>query len=236
MIQYKLIQQGALPWRDVIIGTGIDGKGNKYPMPISGFGCDLSTVASILWAFQKDTDPEKLFHDLAAVGGMTADGNIDNVMITKVYPDVFFFAENYITTTVTGPGEGRTEITAAIEMIYRMIDMGIPVAITVDAAPGDGQHAATHFVEVVDKNNGDPLIMDPIYGKIMPLSANYGKPEDAIFGVRIFFGCPVTVPDGGDLERGVATWKTATVIDAINKGNYSLAKQYAKEALLGLTS
>jgi hypothetical protein len=234
MIQNQNFAQGNPLWGNIVIGQGTNPDGSTYNLTMAGFGCDICSLASTLWAFEINTDPGKLYTALKAEGGIAPDGEINNDVVTKVYPDVVFGGS---LETVLNPAvsEGKITMDEAALHIQRLLNIGIPVIIQVDAWKNDKVKSPNHFVEVVDWNNGDPLIIDPIFGEVMPLSKNYGTPETAIFGLRIWIGSPITVPTNGDLQAGIAAWKIAMAIKNIKTNNLPLALQYAKEALDGFT-
>jgi hypothetical protein len=231
MLQIKAFKQADERWGNIVIGRGTNPDGSKYDMTMAGFGCYDTCVASALWAFQIDTDPGRLANMLLAMKpkGFTDDGLVKNASITDLFPWVVY--EGSVMTDLLKKGDGNKTMSSSLRQIERMLGIGFPVIVSVDAAINDGRKAATHFVLFADWNNGDPLFMDPITGKVDLLSKHYGKPQDAIFNFRVFVGPPTT--PFMDLHEGVAAWKISQAKKELKSKNYSLSGQFLDEALVG---
>jgi hypothetical protein len=183
-------------------------------------GCLVTALSSGLANAALTIDPGQLAKRLSPIGGFTSDGSLQLAKLDQAVPGVFFKDRVYTTLTTDQANVVKMNVDVAVENIRHYVDMGMLVAVNVDAVGGDG--ISDHWVLVVDS---DFTIVDPGYGERVPFSKRYKTPETGIYGYIIYVISPIGFPDATGLPRvGQAKYKLSY---ALHNG---VSNQYVREA------
>lgn len=149
-------------WAAIKLGTS--------DVTIGGYGCLISSVASVLTYWGKDVNPAQLNDGLNKVGGYQSGNLLKFDAIEKLYPDIKMDWVNYFATGITK------------EKIDAILATDHPVIVQVD------YHPATpvmdqHWVVILGKSAKGYTIMDPITGKCAEFSERYGDPKDHVYRI-----------------------------------------------------
>lgn len=192
-------------------------------------GCFTCAVATAMNNYGHSIDPGQLCDLLNKYGGYDREGLLIWWVLESLFPDLVL-ASAFDTTLMNTSGS-HVQIDVAIRRIQSIVQMGIPVLITVDVpgvnSPGQSDHI------ICCKDAEEWLCNDSNGGVEVKLAQNfpYGPPEKAIFGARVLIGAPIGWPhysDDRDKRDGVALWKAAQVMEGRN------VKTYSKEIVRGL--
>lgn len=203
MINLPIFAQGDPRWGSRRIGTY-----NGQTMTLANSGCYITTMTMVAWNSAYQLDPGQFLDALEAENGLLDDGTMTYDGLMRAFPRLLFHERVYTTNDV-GNGQKMT-VDAALARIRRLIRLGQPVGVTVDAVLNDKRQ--DHIVAALDNlPDGDLLIIDPAYGRKMKFSERYGRPEAGVMGYVSVIGQSLTYPDDGDPKEGQALTKMAEI-------------------------
>lgn len=222
MIPIPSYNQADAKWKDILIG--------KSGLTMHGYGCYITTIAAILaGAYQKKNSsgqpitPGDLCNSLNAIGGFSADGQVDWSSIQKLYPDCFLYKACW-STNVIDRYTVKVDINKVLSDVERAVRFGLPVLLCVDNILKDKipDHAICLYDAPTDRTQWK--IMDPDGGKQILFKDKYGTVENGVYGYRLLLGSPVCFPDySTDLDKdvGIACWKAGQIFQGKNTQTYS---------------
>lgn len=214
MINIPCYNQGDPKWSQDKMGSS--GK------TLSSDGCLVTCLSMALANFAINVNPGELCTLINSLNGFDEYGNLYLEAISKKYSSVSLIG-SYETSLSKRPQYTKIEIGEAIHRIQRLIHLGIPVALNVDAIGHDG--LADHFVLAYDcVGTNDFQINDPISGKSVKLSSKYDFADKAIYRYIAWIGAPISFPNadnGGLPSEGVTAWKLSQAIKGISRDLYT---------------
>lgn len=183
-------------WGSLRIGT-LGGQ----PVTLGSHGCFITVMSMIT-----DLTPDVLLRRLEDVNGLLDDGQLTYDGLMRAVPQAYFHERVY-TTNEASDGQ-KMQVETALARIRRLIRLGQPVGITVDAVANDRRqdHIVLAYENLPD---GDFLIVDPAGGIRTKLSLRYGRPENGVMGYVSIIAPTVEYPDDGDPKGGQALQKMA---------------------------
>lgn len=203
MILLPEFRQGAEPWASRRIGTY-----NGQVMTLANGGCFITTMCMIAWNSAIQLDPGQFLDRLEDENALLDDGTMTYDGLMRAFPRLLFHERVYTTNDV-GNFQKMT-VDSALQRIRRLIRLGQPVGITVDAVGNDRRY--DHIVAAYDNTpDGDFLIIDPAYGYKTKFSERYGRPETGVMGYVSIIGQSLQYPDDGDPKAGQALTKMAEI-------------------------
>lgn len=216
MLQINMYKQTDSRWAFHSLGSTTIGKD----------GCLMTCVVNWLKAVGIDTTPDKLVEAVEKVGGIADDGNFMSYLLWKVYPDTYLL-DRYQTANDKDSYIQHYTTEKALAHIKRLLSMGLPVIVHVDAVAADGH--PDHFVLVHDYLDGTNInCFDPYYGAIN-FKAKYGDPAKSVYGICAMLGTPVSSIDNGANQNGAAVGKMIKLFRGLK--NDPTNRQIAKEAI-----
>jgi hypothetical protein len=218
MLRYTTYRQGDPKWAATKIGVFPGGK----TVTLGSHGCFITSFTNALANYAIDITPPQAVAKLLAVNGLTTDGQLTYDGIMRAFPDVAFWGR-HDTTVNNQPNYSRMDIGVALKRIQKLVRLGQPVILCVDAINND--KIADHAVLCVSENFD---VVDPAYGDLKPIAFRYGQPDRSIYGFVALIGSPVEFNDETYAPEGQALWK---MTQAYKLAGNAAAKQYAKEAI-----
>jgi hypothetical protein len=184
MLLHQTYSQNDPRWRDMLLGSS--------RVRMGDYGCLVTAIANSLPAYaidraelDGDMTAKETLTRLNAVGAFALDGNLDTQKVEQAFPQLTRFERVY-TKSWPVAAAFRMDVPVALARIRRLIDLGQPVILHVDASPANGRPTADHFVTLVDY--GEWLIVDSWDGRRIRLAERYGAPDKAIQGYLAFLG------------------------------------------------
>lgn len=192
------------------------------------FGCLVTCIAMQMKNYAIDVDPGTLTDALVKVNGFAPSGDLILGSVEKAYPVVHYVDRTY-STNCPETNLMRTSVDAVIGSVRKLLRLGQPVPLWVDAV--DHDQRADHWVLAVDWET-DLVINDPWQGDQIRFKDRYGDPYKGIYGHLAYIGPPISFPDSGTPDVGQAEWKLQQALSILPIG---MAKQMVKEASDSLT-
>jgi hypothetical protein len=202
---------------------------------VGNYGFLVVSIANALANYaidkaEKDGDltPAELVTRLSEGNCFELDGNLRTQNVDAIIPKLYRLERIY--TTVWPAKVGcQVNIDTAISRIRRLLRIGQPVILHVDATKWYTNLYADHFVLLV---SDDWTIVDPWDGKRVNLIERYGQPDKTIQGYLSYVGSAIQYEENGDQAAGQAAFKLTQVMkqEWWKKQELPL-KFYIKEAL-----
>lgn len=172
-------------------------------------GCLVTAICSGLTNYAIDraeTDgditPGELCDRIISKNGFTASGDLLLDSIRAIFPQVHLLERQW-TTNYPGGEVSKMNIDTALVRIRRLLSLGQPVMLHVDAVGNDKR--PDHFVVAYDSTSF--WVIDPWDGKRLRFSERYGDPSKGIFGYVAYVGPAIAYDIDGDNRAGTALWK-----------------------------
>ena len=204
MIQLPNYRQGDAQW-----GSKIMSPSN---LDMANYGCFVTSLSMMIANYAINKNPGEVCDALIKVNGFDQWGMLQHDAIGKAFPGVYF-KERVYTTDDPRTNLQRVNVDVARARIKRLLSLGQPVLLTVDAQQND--KIADHAIVAIDTAGADDfVILDPWYGE----KTLYSKRYVNLYGYLAYLGSPINFPDfWGEPKIGQAVYKLIQAKKGVNK-------------------